>query len=213
MWLTWLFKLGGHYQGDIILQPGDDSVSMKSDSQSLSNRRYLLFTAERCCHSISLWNSMAWRCCPVWIRSQHKSVSLSKRKREDDGFCLASNNSQLIVRMMREMENLTSVNGAQCIKFREKNASDTVFITILNGSGCSAPIGSWGNYTGVRPVSLFHSSRGTCMVSGIIQHELNHVLGRKSQWTWSVELSFCLNRFFSWTSSTRSWCVRFDTME
>lgn len=92
--------------------------------------------------------------------------------------CLAFNNSLLIVQMMREMENLTSVNDTQCIRFREKTASDTIFITIMNGSGCSAPIGSWGTYDGVRPVSLMDSPRGTCMVSGIIQHELNHVLGK-----------------------------------
>lgn len=54
--------------------------------------------------------------------------------------------------MMREMENLTSIDGAQCIEFREKNASDTIYITIMNGSGYSAPIGSWGNYADVRSV-------------------------------------------------------------
>ena len=42
--------------------------------------------------------------------------------------------------MMREMEQLTAVNGTRCISFREKNASDAYFITIINGSGCYAPV-------------------------------------------------------------------------
>lgn len=88
-----------------------------------------------------------------------------------------ANNTAFIVRMMRQMENLTSVNGAQCIRFREKNSSDTIFITIFNGSGCYAPVGSWGNYVGVRGVSLMDSPSATCMITGTVQHELNHVLG------------------------------------
>lgn len=41
---------------------------------------------------------------------------------------------------MRAMENLTMVNDTQCIQFRPKNASDSKFITIFNGSGCYAPV-------------------------------------------------------------------------
>lgn len=91
---------------------------------------------------------------------------------------LGVNNTLFIVRMMRAMENLTSVNGAQCIRFREKNSSDTRFITIFNGSGCYAPVGSWGSFVGVRGVSLMDSPSATCMVTGTVQHELNHVLGK-----------------------------------
>ena len=39
-------------------------------------------------------------------------------------------------------------------------------------------MGSWGSYVGVRPVSLLHETYSTCMVTGIVQHELTHVLGR-----------------------------------
>ncbi|CAF1142605.1 unnamed protein product [Rotaria sordida] len=87
------------------------------------------------------------------------------------------NNSIFIVNQMRAMESLTQVNNTQCISFRPKNASDLYYITIFNGSGCYAPVGSWGTYNGVRPVSLMHGTYSTCMVSGIIQHELTHVLG------------------------------------
>ncbi|CAF4330811.1 unnamed protein product, partial [Rotaria magnacalcarata] len=90
---------------------------------------------------------------------------------------ISANNSIFIVNMMRAMENLTQVNNTQCISFRPKTVSDPYFITIFNGSGCYAPIGSWGAYAGVRPVSLLDGTYATCIVSGIIQHELTHVLG------------------------------------
>ncbi|CAF1299048.1 unnamed protein product [Rotaria sordida] len=90
---------------------------------------------------------------------------------------ITANNSIFIVNMMRQMENLTKVNNTQCISFRPRNASDLYYITIFNGSGCYAPVGSWGSYVGTRPVSLMHGTYSTCMVSGIIQHELTHVLG------------------------------------
>ena len=38
-------------------------------------------------------------------------------------------------------------------------------------------VGSWGNYVGVRGVSLMDSPTSTCMISGTIQHELTHALG------------------------------------
>lgn len=95
-----------------------------------------------------------------------------------------ANHTPLIIQTMREMENLTAVNNTPCIRFREKTPSDSIFITIFNGSGCYAIVGSWGNYTGLRPVSLMDSPDGTCMVPGIIQHELNHVLGRHISCMW-----------------------------
>jgi hypothetical protein len=36
------------------------------------------------------------------------------------------------------MENLTRVNDEPCIEFRPKTDDDEIFITIQNGSGCSA---------------------------------------------------------------------------
>ncbi|CAF0773456.1 unnamed protein product [Adineta ricciae] len=87
------------------------------------------------------------------------------------------NDSAFIVQQMRAIESLTSVNSVQCVQFRPRNASDPYFITIFNGSGCSAPVGSWGTYNGTRPVSLLSGYYSTCMVSGIVQHELTHVLG------------------------------------
>lgn len=53
---------------------------------------------------------------------------------------LAANHSILIEKMMREMEELTAVDGKQCISFRPKNESDIYFITIFNGTGCYAPV-------------------------------------------------------------------------
>ena len=51
---------------------------------------------------------------------------------------LAENNSLLIIDAMRRMENLTQVNNISCIEFRPKTDDDEIFITIQNGSGCSA---------------------------------------------------------------------------
>ncbi|UJR08286.1 hypothetical protein I4U23_012558 [Adineta vaga] len=82
-----------------------------------------------------------------------------------------------IEQQMREIEQLTMVNNTQCVKFRSQTSYDSYFITIFNGSGCSAPVGSWGSYVGVRPVSLLDGWYSTCMISGIVQHELTHVLG------------------------------------
>ncbi len=39
---------------------------------------------------------------------------------------------------MRRMENLTRVNDELCIEFRPITDDDDIFITIQNGSGCSA---------------------------------------------------------------------------
>ncbi|CAF3500606.1 unnamed protein product [Rotaria sp. Silwood1] len=90
---------------------------------------------------------------------------------------ISANNSIFIVNIITPMQNLTKVNNTQCISFRPRNTSDLYYITIFNGSGCYAPVGSWRNYIGNRPVSFMHGTYATCMVSGIIQHELTHVLG------------------------------------
>jgi len=62
-------------------------------------------------------------------------LSINKSK-----YFLAASNTAFIVAQMRAMENLTSVNNTQCIRFRPKNASDPYYITIFNGSGCYAPV-------------------------------------------------------------------------
>jgi len=50
----------------------------------------------------------------------------------------------LIIEQMRAMENMTRVNGVDCITFRDKVVSDAqYFITIQNGSGCSATVRSF----------------------------------------------------------------------
>jgi hypothetical protein len=53
-------------------------------------------------------------------------------------FILAANHSELIMDAMRQMENLTRVNNLSCIQFRPKTDQDNIFITIQNGTGCSA---------------------------------------------------------------------------
>lgn len=171
------FLLGGYYQGDMQLEPEIRDVRRENDEKpnrhNFCFRKEFRFDFHMVHHGpeglfhtslprISVCCS-ATRTCNIFI--------------EITILFLGVNNTQLIIRMMRAMENLTSVNGAQCIQFREKNSSDTKFITIYNGNGCHAPVGSWGNYVGFRGVSLMDSSSGTCMVTGTIQHELNHVLG------------------------------------
>ncbi|CAF4621965.1 unnamed protein product [Rotaria sp. Silwood1] len=90
---------------------------------------------------------------------------------------ISLNHSLLIVDAMRRMENLTRVGSRSCITFRPKTDSDEIFITIRNGTGCSAHVGYLQDYELNRTVTLMHTSNGTCMRTGIIQHELLHVLG------------------------------------
>ncbi|CAF3476694.1 unnamed protein product [Rotaria socialis] len=87
------------------------------------------------------------------------------------------NHSLLIVDAMRRMENLTRVGNRSCIQFRPKTSNDAIFITIQNGTGCSAYVGYLQNITLNRTVTLMHTPTSTCMITGIIQHELLHVLG------------------------------------
>jgi len=92
---------------------------------------------------------------------------------------VASPNVAHIETAMRTLENVTKVNGVNCVRFRPKTVSDQYFIYIQNGSGCSATTGAFIGFTGNRTLNLFDSTgSGTCMTLGIIQHELLHVLGR-----------------------------------
>jgi len=90
---------------------------------------------------------------------------------------ISANHSLLILDAMRRMEQLTSVNDVPCIQFRPKTDADQIFIIIQNGSGCSAYVGYLQNITLNRTVTLMHAPPYTCMITGIIQHELLHVLG------------------------------------
>ncbi|CAF0978559.1 unnamed protein product [Rotaria sp. Silwood1] len=90
---------------------------------------------------------------------------------------ISVNHSRLILDAMRRMEELTSVGNQLCIQFRPKTISDKIFITITNGTGCSAHVGYLQNYTLNRTVTLMHTPTATCMRTGIIQHELLHILG------------------------------------
>ena len=42
---------------------------------------------------------------------------------------------------MRQMEELTKVNGVPCIQFRPQLPADGIYIIIQNGTGCSAYVG------------------------------------------------------------------------
>jgi len=90
---------------------------------------------------------------------------------------ISATHAQLITSAMRQMEDLTQVDGVPCIHFRPKNDNDDIFITIQNGSGCSAYVGYLEPYVLDRIVTLMYAPPYTCMVTGIIQHELLHVLG------------------------------------
>ncbi|UJR07013.1 hypothetical protein I4U23_011301 [Adineta vaga] len=92
-------------------------------------------------------------------------------------FFIVSNHSALIVDAMRRMEDLTKVNNRMCIQFRPKTDADPIFITIKNGTGCSAHVGYLQNYTLNRTLTLMYAPPYTCMIRGIIQHELLHILG------------------------------------
>ncbi|UJR20069.1 hypothetical protein I4U23_023201 [Adineta vaga] len=90
---------------------------------------------------------------------------------------ISESHTSLIVKTMRLMENLTKINDAFCTQFRPKNSLDVNFIRIQNGTGCSGPVGVWTRSNSSQIVTLMHTNRQTCMTSGIIQHELGHVLG------------------------------------
>ncbi|CAF1533517.1 unnamed protein product [Adineta ricciae] len=90
---------------------------------------------------------------------------------------ILSNHSALIVDAMGRMEDLTKVNNRMCIQFRPKTDADPIFITIKNGTGCSAHVGYLQNFTLNRTLTLMYAPPYTCMITGIIQHELLHILG------------------------------------
>jgi len=83
----------------------------------------------------------------------------------------------LITNSMRQMEQQTAVDSKPCITFRPRTVNDDIYIVIQNGTGCSAYVGYLPGYDLVRAVTLMHAPPYTCMVTGIIQHELLHVLG------------------------------------
>jgi hypothetical protein len=90
---------------------------------------------------------------------------------------ISATHRQLIIDSMRQMEQQTAVDGVPCIQFRPKLSTDNIFINIQNGSGCSAHVGYLKDYVLNRTVTLMYAPPYTCMIPGIIQHELLHVLG------------------------------------
>ncbi|CAF0981074.1 unnamed protein product [Rotaria magnacalcarata] len=64
-----------------------------------------------------------------------------------------------------------STSRKPCVTFRPKISTDQVFVKIQYGTGCSASVGY---SSGARTLTLQNSG---CFRSGIIQHELIHVLG------------------------------------
>jgi len=64
-----------------------------------------------------------------------------------------------------------STGRKPCVTFRPKTSSDQVFVKIQYGTGCSASVGY---SAGEKRLTL---ENGGCFRSGIIQHELIHVLG------------------------------------
>ncbi|CAF4174467.1 unnamed protein product, partial [Rotaria sordida] len=87
-----------------------------------------------------------------------------------------------IIATMRKMESLFAINNVPCIQFREKNATDQYYINIINGDGCSSPVGRYTGYTMNRTVNLQYPG---CIDDGRIMHELLHTLGfyhEQSRW-------------------------------
>ncbi|CAF1591005.1 unnamed protein product [Adineta ricciae] len=75
-----------------------------------------------------------------------------------------------VVTRMRKIENLVAINNARCIQFRPRVSTDLYYITIQNGTGCSARLGqSTGNVTLQSP---------GCSDDGRTFHELLHALGK-----------------------------------
>lgn len=143
MSVTFFSNLDGYYQGDIVEDPamtGVSLISFLSDPQRHTD--FWTFLERCCCTTYSITSLAKWRC-TVRVRIKYMWALLEQHQQYDYIIficCSAVNNSLFIVQMMREMENLTAVNQVQCITFRPKVSTDTAFITILNGSGCSAPV-------------------------------------------------------------------------
>lgn len=53
-------------------------------------------------------------------------------------FISESRHVTMILEAMRHMENVTRVNDNQCIQFRPRLDTDSIYIIITNGTGCSA---------------------------------------------------------------------------
>lgn len=66
--------------------------------------------------------------------------------------------------------------NVKCIKF-VKRTTQADYIEVVKGTGCSSYVGKAG---GKQPVTLLTTNGApgaTCMIKGIIMHELNHALG------------------------------------
>jgi hypothetical protein len=51
---------------------------------------------------------------------------------------IAADQEAAIVSRMRKLESLTAINNVRCVQFTPKKSSDSYYITIRNGAGCSS---------------------------------------------------------------------------
>jgi hypothetical protein len=85
----------------------------------------------------------------------------------DSGYSASQRNT--IVAAIDQMNELFG----GCLTVKERTDEDD-YVRIFSDSGCYSYVGSIG---GEQPVSLMKPGSGTCLINGIIQHELLHALG------------------------------------
>lgn len=68
---------------------------------------------------------------------------------------------------------MNSVGGADCVSFRRRNTADQYYVRVIYGDGCSGTVGFWPGTD-----MLVTLNDPGCFYSGIIEHELLHVLGQ-----------------------------------
>ncbi|CAF1459338.1 unnamed protein product [Adineta ricciae] len=89
-----------------------------------------------------------------------------------------SDQQAFIVNTMRMMESALAINNAKCVQFRPRVSTDTYYISITNGTGCSSMVGMPDTIPFNHTVTL---QTDGCFVSGIVMHELIHTLGFKHE--------------------------------
>ncbi len=70
-------------------------------------------------------------------------------------FILDAKHVTLIIDSMRQMESQTKVDDVPCIQFRPKTDADQIYITIQNGTGCSAYVNKKINRIKIKRLKLF----------------------------------------------------------
>ncbi|CAF1264609.1 unnamed protein product [Adineta ricciae] len=89
-----------------------------------------------------------------------------------------SDQQAFIVNTMRMMESALAINNAKCVQFQPRVSTDTYYISITNGTGCSSMVGMPDTIPFNHTVTL---QTDGCFVSGIVMHELIHTLGFKHE--------------------------------